>query len=72
MQQVAKKTINKELCENDIGHALFHSRCTFVQKYLPGIQHTVLEVKIYIDMTGIGNSAPFLQPIYWVSHKYHC
>ena len=48
MHRVGKKAINKELCQNDIQHVLFLSRWIFVQKYLPGNQHTVLAVKIYI------------------------
>jgi len=51
--KLVKKAINKDLCQNNLQHALFASRWIFVQKYLPGNQYTVLAVKIYIDMSGI-------------------
>ena len=50
--KLVKKAINKELCQNKIQHVLFASRWTFVPKYLPGNQHTLLAVKIYIGMLG--------------------
>jgi len=50
VHQVGTKGYQKELCQNGIGHVLFVSRCIFVQKYLPGNQHTVLAVKTYNDL----------------------
>ena len=49
--KLVKKAIIKELCQNDLQHVLFASSWIFVQKYLPDNQHTVLAVKIYIDMS---------------------
>ena len=49
--KLVKKAINKELCQYNIQHVIFASSWIFVQKYLPGNQHTVLAVKIYIDMS---------------------
>ena len=53
--KLVKKAINKELCQNNLQHVLFASRWIYVQKFLPGNQHTVLAIEIYIIMSGIVN-----------------
>jgi len=52
VHQVSRKTIKIELCQNNFWN--------FLHKYLPGNQHRVLAVKMYIDISGIVNPTLFL------------